>query len=211
MLSDCFSSHPILKNKKRMGFFSPLIFLCLSVLYPSTPLSSKSSPFLHCFARQHTHTYRHTQTHTHRFDTLEVAPGGENKADKVNRTCGEREGGGVGGPGMEYGGYRNGILAFCLEYEVDSDSDNDTRAVLMLWRKQTGTLHPSLLAVTWKGFYIWLGAFFLYFYIRNWLAFNLGLLFFKMCLLKGGPARSFISPCEKVFLQQKVCSHVAQH
>lgn len=33
---------------------------------------------------------------------------------------------------MAYGGYRNGILAFCLEYEVDSDSNNDTRAVLML-------------------------------------------------------------------------------
>lgn len=78
------------------------------------------------------HTNTHTRTHTHRFDTLEAAPGGENKADEVNRTCGERKEGGGGGPGMEYGGYRNAILAFCLEYDVDSDSNNDTGAVLML-------------------------------------------------------------------------------
>lgn len=29
---------------------------------------------------------------------------------------------------MEYGGCRNGILAFCLEYDVESDSNNDTEA-----------------------------------------------------------------------------------
>ena len=121
MLSECFSSHPILKKKqKKIGLFSPLIFLCVSVLDPSSPLwLFKELPIL---ALRCTPT--HTHAHTHRFDTLEAAPGGSNKADKVNRTCGEMEGGGADGAGMEYGGYRNAMLAFCLEYDVDSDSNN---------------------------------------------------------------------------------------
>lgn len=131
ILSEFFSPHPI---KKKDGLFSPLVFLCLSILDPSFPLwLFKELSIIFTFTQTH--------THTNRYPALETAPGGENKADKVNRTCGEREG--LVGWARDEIEVSKWYSVFYLQYDVDSDWKKwDAALGTQLWERATCRAPP---------------------------------------------------------------------
>ena len=121
VLCEFFSTLPITCKitSTARGLFRPLVFLCLSIsgTLPFLPRSSKT--LNSCIALRshsfHTHTHTHRHAHTHAGTiAMGMAPGGENKAAAVNRTCGEKWGrGGVreGSPMVAHtGGLGMGIL-----------------------------------------------------------------------------------------------------